>query len=180
VAARRAPWSRLVEHIRPPATDLYVFGAGHVGRALVNVAEALPFRLHWRDTRPELGGSDPRLVAGGDLLPVIAAARAGSYFVVLTHAHEIDYQAVRAILRRADAGYCGLIGSATKRARFVSRLTRDGLAAGGLTCPIGGGMIRSKLPAAIAVATSLELLQRLEAQASSASNANVASQCSPM
>lgn len=86
--------------------------------------------------------------------------------MILTHAHELDYQITRAVLRRGDASYCALIGSATKRARFLSRLVKDGVDASGLTCPIGARLITSKLPAAIAVATSAELLVRLEAAAS--------------
>ena len=161
-APRRANWTHITEYIRPAATHLYIYGAGHVGRALVHIAETLPFRLHWYDTRAELAGTDPRLTFLPDLAAPLTTAPAGSFHVVLTHAHELDYQIVRAILQRGDAAYCGLIGSATKRARFLSRLAKDGVNASGLTCPIGAGAIRSKLPAAIAVAASAELLERLE------------------
>lgn len=161
-AHRRGEWTRIVEHIRPAATHLYIYGAGHVGRALVHIAETLPFRLHWYDTRAELAGTDARLTILENLAAPLSTAPAGSFHVVLTHAHELDYQIVRVLLQRGDAGYCGLIGSATKRARFLSRLAKDGVDASGLTCPIGAGAIRSKLPAAIAVAASAELLERLE------------------
>lgn len=162
---RRSPWARLTEHIRPVSAHLYVFGAGHVGRALVHIAQTLPFRLHWHDTRAELADTDPRLTVTEDLLPVVDAAPAGSFFVILTHAHELDYQLTRAILRRNDSVYCGLIGSTTKRARFLSRLARDGVDAARLTCPLAPHLLHSKLPAAIAVAASTDLLQTLEAQA---------------
>lgn len=161
-APRRGEWTRIIEHIRPAATHLYIYGAGHVGRALVDIAQLLPFRLRWYDTRPELAGTDPRLTVQDDLLEPPTSSPPGAFHVVLTHAHELDYQIVRAILQRGNSGYCGLIGSATKRARFLSRLTKDGVDASGLTCPIGSGAIRSKLPAAIAVAASAELLMRLE------------------
>lgn len=161
-AARRGDWTRIVECIRPAATHLYVYGAGHVGSALVEIAQLLPFRLHWFDSRPELAGTDPRLTVQDDLVTPAMFAPAGSFHVVLTHAHELDYQIVRAILQRGPSGYCGLIGSATKRARFLSRLAKDSVAPAGLTCPIGSGAIRSKLPAAIAVSASMELLAKLE------------------
>lgn len=161
-AARREPWCAITEYIRPAATHLYVYGAGHVGRALVEIAQLLPFRLHWFDTRPELAGTDPCLTVQDDLVTPAMFAPAGSFHVVLTHAHELDYQLVRAILQRGQSGYCGLIGSATKRARFLSRLAKDSVAPAGFTCPIGSGTIRSKLPAAIAVAASMELLAKLE------------------
>jgi xanthine dehydrogenase accessory factor len=162
-ATRRTPWNRLVQHIQPEATHLLIFGAGHVGRALVHIAETLPFRLSWFDTRVELAGIDQRLTINVHPAAAAQAAPSGAFFVILTHAHELDYQLVRAILRRNDVGYCGLIGSATKRARFLSRLAKDGVDPSGLTCPIGGGMIRSKLPAAIALAAAMELLAHLEA-----------------
>ena len=161
-APRRGDWTRIVEHIRPFATHLYIYGAGHVGCALAHIAETLPFCLHWLDTRPELIGTDSRLTVQADLITPATFAPPGAFHVVLTHAHELDYQLVRAILQGGQSGYCGLIGSATKRARFLSRLAKDGVDASGLTCPIVSGTIRSKLPAAIAVAASMELLARLE------------------
>jgi xanthine dehydrogenase accessory factor len=66
------------------------------------------------------------------------------------------------VLSRSDATYCGVIGSATKRARFIARLGRDDADAASLTGPFGAGGISSKLPAAIAVAASAELLVGLE------------------
>lgn len=161
-ALRRGDWTSIVEHIRPVAAHLYIYGAGHVGRALAHIAATLPFRLHWFDTRPEVVGADLRLTVRDDLITPATFAPTGSFHVVLTHAHELDYQLVRAILKGGQSGYCGLIGSATKRARFLSRLAKDGVDASGLTCPIGSGAIRSKLPAAIAVAVSAELLVKLE------------------
>ena len=161
-APRRGDWSRIVEYIRPFATHLYIYGAGHVGRALAHIAETLPFRLYWFDTRPELAGTHSRLTVQDDLVDPVLFSPPGAFHVVLTHAHELDYLIVRTILQRGNAGYCGLIGSATKRARFLSRLSKDGVDASGLTCPIGAGLIRSKLPATIAVAASAELLAKLE------------------
>jgi len=161
-AGRRGDWSVIVEHVRPVSACVYIFGAGHVGQALAPIVDTLPFRMRWLDTREELRGSDARLEIEADPVEIVSAAAAGSFFIVLTHTHELDYQIVRAVLSPGDAAYCGLIGSATKRARFVSRLGKDGVDVARLTCPIGAGAIRSKLPAAIAVAASAELLVRLE------------------
>jgi xanthine dehydrogenase accessory factor len=165
-AGPKSAWTRIVEHVAPIASDLYVFGAGHVGTAIVHIARTLPFRLHWFDSRAELAGMHPGLIIREDLVAAANEAPPGTFFLVLTHAHELDYQLVRAILARNDARYCGLIGSDTKRARFLSRLAKDNVDASGLTCPIGAGSIRSKDPACIAVAASAELLARLEAAAS--------------
>lgn len=143
---------------------LYLFGAGHVGEALALGFEDLPFRMHWRDTRPEFCGvatqtNDPRLE--------VHAAGPGAYFLVLTHNHDLDYEIVRAVLARRDAAYCGLIGSRSKRARFERQLRADGLGAElhRLTCPIGGTIgLKGKEPAVIAAATVAEMLLVREAR----------------
>jgi xanthine dehydrogenase accessory factor len=161
-ATLKGPWTRVVERISPVATHLYLFGAGHVGRAIAYIATTLPFHFHWLDNRPEAAEEDARVTIRKDVVNAVAEAPPGAFFLVLTHSHELDYALVSAILKRGDSRYCGLIGSATKRARFVSRLTKDGIDASQLTCPIGAGSIRSKAPAAIAVAASAELLVLLE------------------
>jgi xanthine dehydrogenase accessory factor len=81
----------------------------------------------------------------------------------MTHSHDLDYALIRAVLKRGDAAWIGLIGSATKRARFASRLKAEGLSADPVRCPIGIAGIRSKAPEAIAISVAAELLQRLEA-----------------
>jgi xanthine dehydrogenase accessory factor len=161
LAGMKASWTRVVERIQPVVTPLYLFGAGHVGRAVAHIAATLPFRLAWADSREEmLGQLGLRLEA--DPVRLAETAPAGAFFLVMTHAHELDYALVRTVLARGDAGFCGLIGSATKRARFASRLAKDGLDASALTCPIGIDGINSKSPACIAVAVAADLLVRLE------------------
>jgi xanthine dehydrogenase accessory factor len=159
----RGQWSRVVECIVPAATPLYLLGAGHVGRAIAHIATTLPFHFRWLDSRPEFAAEDPRITVRRDLVSAVTEARPGAFFLVVTHAHELDYSLVRAVLSRDDARFCGLIGSATKRARFVSRLAREGIDTRDLVCPIGAGAIRSKAPAAIAVGVAAELLAVLEA-----------------
>jgi xanthine dehydrogenase accessory factor len=160
---QKGVWSRTIERIAPVATPLYLFGAGHVGKAIAHIATTLPFRFHWLDSRPEMATEDPCVTVCKDLVSLVDEAPSGAFFLVVTHAHELDYALVRAILRRGDASFCGLIGSATKRARFVSRLAKDNVDARDLVCPIGGEAIRSKEPVAIAVGVAAELLVTLEA-----------------
>jgi xanthine dehydrogenase accessory factor len=89
----------------------------------------------------------------------------------MTHDHALDYELCRAVLLRADAAWLGLIGSQSKGARFRSRLRRDGFRAeviDKLICPIGVGGIKSKWPAAIAVAIAAHLMQILSQPANEA------------
>lgn len=170
VELRRGAGERvaLFEVLCPPRPNLWIFGAGHVGQALVRLlAELALFNITWIDSRAELL---PACLPAG-VIPVVCAAPpdlvamapAGTRFVVMTHDHALDYELCRVILARADSSWLGLIGSASKSARFRSRLLRDGLdreTVSGLTCPIGVPGISSKLPAAIAISIAAQLLKQ--------------------
>jgi xanthine dehydrogenase accessory factor len=151
-----------------PSPQLLLFGAGHVGQALAPIAATLPFHLSWLDIRPEFAGNGITLV--DDPVAVVRAAPPGSYFLIFTQSHALDYDLTRTVLARSDFAYCGLIGSATKRARFEKRLIADGIASGTLarlTCPIGAIGLASKQPQVLAVAIAAELLLVQEAAAKS-------------
>jgi xanthine dehydrogenase accessory factor len=96
----------------------------------------------------------------------LTGAPDGSFVEVMTHSHALDLQIVEEALGAGRFGYVGLIGSATKRARFEKRMREAGLpgeAIESLVCPIGIAGIRSKRPAAIAAAVAVQLLARDEA-----------------
>jgi xanthine dehydrogenase accessory factor len=151
-----------------PLFTLQLYGAGHVGRAIVRLLEGLPCRVQWIDER-ESEFPAGRSVAHVERLCVepveaeVDAAPPGAFYLVLTHSHELDQRITEAILRRGDFGYLGLIGSKTKRARFLHRYEQRGIAAAALerlTCPIGVPGIAGKAPEVIAVAVVAQLLQR--------------------
>ena len=148
---------------------LVVFGAGHVGRALVLALAPLPFAVAWVDPRPD---AFPANVPGNVTLhriaepaEALAGMPAGTFVAVMSHSHQLDLALVHAALADDRFAYVGLIGSQTKRARFEKRLAEAGIAparVADLVCPIGVGGIRSKEPAVIAAATVAELLVRDE------------------
>jgi len=147
-----------------PTTSLLLFGAGHVGRALVLALAPLPFRVRWIDARPDAfpryAPANVELVRGSE--EEIDAAPDGAFIVVMTHSHPLDLGIVSRALAAERFGYVGLIGSATKRARFSSQMRQAGLsqaALARLTCPIGVPGIASKAPAAIAAGVAAQLLQ---------------------
>ncbi len=154
----------------PPApllAPVWLFGAGHVGRAVAAVLRTLPAQeIVWVDERPQ---SLPAAVPGLATVPatapeaLIAKAPAGALVLVMTHSHARDLAIVAAALARTDLGHVGLIGSATKRARFERRLRQMGYTADALArliCPIGLPQVRGKEPAAIAVGVVAQLLER--------------------
>ncbi len=143
-----------------------LFGAGHVGRALALALAPLPVRLTWVDSRPDAFPShipaNADAVHSSDPPSQLAAAPAGADVMVMTHSHPLDLAIVEAALRRPDLGRVGLIGSATKRARFLARLRAASLAeaaAQRLVCPIGVPGIAGKEPAVIAASVAAQLLQ---------------------
>ncbi len=155
--------STFTETIGQRARPLYVFGAGHVGQAIARHATGLPFRLAWFDTRPEYASIEGVAIVGDDTIETcVADAPDDAAILILTHDHGLDYRLTRAALGRGDLAFVGLIGSATKRARFLSRLEHDGIAPDArarLTSPIGIAGVPGKEPDVIAVATLAQLLQ---------------------
>lgn len=141
---------------------LYLFGAGHVGQAVARRVEGLPLALCWFDTRADYGAvAGVTAVDAGRIEGCIADAPEDAAIVIMTHDHGLDYRLVLAALRRGPVAYCGLIGSTTKRARFLSKLAKDDVGAADvarLTCPIGMAGIEGKEPDVIATALLAQLL----------------------
>jgi len=157
----------LLEPVLPADWQVAVFGAGHVGKALVRLLADLPCAVTWVDPRPEAFPAEPlpgvRREVSDDPAGEVAGLAAGTDLLVMTHSHALDLEVVEAALRRGDLGFLGLIGSATKRRTFLSRLARRGLgeaAMARLTCPIGLPGVGGKLPAEIAISTAAQLLER--------------------
>jgi len=165
----------VVISVTPPDCLVYLFGAGHVGRALAAILGELPCRVAWIDERKNVFPSavPANVTAVGSIDPAAEAAKAetGAYFLVMTHSHARDQQIVEAVLRRGDFAYLGLIGSATKRARFAARLRAAGIAEAALqrlVCPIGAEGIPGKEPGVIALAAATEIMRRHRAGAAAA------------
>ena len=143
---------------------LWIWGAGHVGRALVAVMAPLPhWAITWVDTGADRFPPDPPegvapLVAA-DPARAVAHAPGDAHHLVLTYSHEIDLALCHAILSR-DFASLGLIGSATKRARFRARLAALGHPAeriARLACPIGDPAL-GKHPQALAIGVASAML----------------------
>ena len=154
------------EMISPCDFQVVLFGAGHVGRALVSaLADAGACRITWVDSRAgqfpqELPSNvEPRLT--DNPVAEIDGLSRQAYCLVMTHSHQLDQDLCEALLRRDDFAFLGLIGSATKHRRFVQRLSEKGLSERQLerlTCPIGIPGIESKEPGVIAVSVAAQLL----------------------
>jgi len=150
--------AHFLEPVESETMPVLLFGAGHVGRAIAERAIGLPLDIGWHDSRPEMGETPGVAVADEGALVVRAAeAPEGSVVLILTHDHGLDYRLTAAALG-GRAAFVGLIGSRTKRARFVSRLTKEGVDASRLTCPIGLAEIEGREPETIAISVLAQLL----------------------
>jgi len=157
------------ERMNAPMQALWLFGAGHVGRATAQALLPLGFAITWIDGRagqlPELALIGVKQLALAMPELAVDEAPSGAIFLVMTHSHPLDEAICEAVLRRDDFSYLGLIGSATKRARFLKRLGEAGIPKASLdrlVCPIGLSGIRGKEPAAIAASVAADLLLRRE------------------
>jgi len=155
-----------------PRFHLQLYGAGHVGRAIARALSPLNVLVDWIDEREEefpaefFAHSGPwpehiRKVCVDAVEAEVPTAPAGAFYLVLTHRHDLDLRISEAILKRGDFGFFGLIGSKTKRQRFIHRFEQRRIADDAIarmTCPIGVPGISGKEPEVIAASVVAQLL----------------------
>jgi xanthine dehydrogenase accessory factor len=153
------------EQFGEPTTPVLLFGAGHVGRAVVLALTPLPFGVRWIDSRPD---QFPKFVPQNAVTVCtdavdqeLAEAPSDAMVVVMTHLHALDFDIATRALQRESFDYVGLIGSETKRARFIKQARQLGVSnrqLDRLVCPIGIPQLKGKEPAVIAAALAVQLL----------------------
>lgn len=158
--ARREGW--FFETTHSVQMPVWVYGAGHVGRALIDALHLLPdISVTWVDTDPDRFPPNPK----ARILPCPEPARAvtlappDAHHVIMTYSHEMDLALCHAVLSHGFAS-AGLIGSHTKWARFQKRLRALGHSddrVAQITCPIGDPNL-GRHPAAIALGVCSRLL----------------------
>ncbi|MEM6657126.1 MAG: xanthine dehydrogenase accessory protein XdhC [Pseudomonadota bacterium] len=155
----------MVEPVHRPTRTLWIWGAGHVGRALVDVISPLPdVAITWIDTGagrfPDHLPSDVTMIPTVRPPDLVQHAPRNAEHLVLTYSHNLDLELCNRLLLH-DFRFAGLIGSATKWARFRSRLAALGHAPeqiSRITCPIGDPGL-GKHPQMIAVGVAAQLLR---------------------
>jgi xanthine dehydrogenase accessory factor len=145
---------------------LALFGAGHVGRAIVDALTLLPCHIIWVDERTQEFPIQRQASNRLDIRCVdapsaeISTLAPGTFVIITTHSHDLDLALCEAALLRSDLGFIGLIGSGTKKAKFLRRLEQrnvpDTLR---LVCPIGLPSIGGKAPQVIAASVAAQLLE---------------------
>ncbi|MFZ1469135.1 MAG: xanthine dehydrogenase accessory protein XdhC [Paracoccaceae bacterium] len=156
----------MIEPVATPMRQIWIWGAGHVGRALVAVLAPLPgMAITWVDIAPDrFPGQVPdgvTAVPAADPAALVAHAPPTAEHVIVTYSHALDLDLCHRLLGHGF-GACGLIGSKTKWARFRSRLTALGhspQAIARIDCPIGDPSF-GKHPQAIAVGVAARILRQ--------------------
>ncbi|HEX9858829.1 MAG TPA: xanthine dehydrogenase accessory protein XdhC [Paracoccaceae bacterium] len=162
----------MVEPVARPVRQVWIWGAGHVGRALVAVLAPLPgVAITWVDVAadrfPEAVPEAVTVVPAADPALLVAHAPEAAEHLVLTYSHALDLELCHRLLGHGFRRL-GLIGSATKWARFRSRLRNLGHAKEAIAridCPIGDPAL-GKHPQAIAIGVAMEFLKHNKTNAS--------------
>ncbi|TVQ71145.1 MAG: xanthine dehydrogenase accessory protein XdhC [Oceanospirillales bacterium] len=156
----------LFESFCQTSQTLWLFGAGHVGSALVKILNELPLNVHWVDTRAEQFPKDidPAIQCHhpDDPTDVFTQINPNAILLIMTHSHDQDYRICEQALSQQHQGFIGLIGSKTKAARFRHRLRHAGLsqtAIDAIESPVGLSEIGGKRPMEVAVSIAARIIQ---------------------
>lgn len=165
--------SVLFECFAAVGVNIMLFGAGHVGKALIPILAQLPCHVTWVDSREEQFPANIEMysnvtkVVSEEPEFEVGSMPEHSYFVVMTHNHQMDFEISQAILKRADFSYLGLIASDTKWRRFKQRYKHrdvDQNQVARMSCPIGLEQVGGKLPIEVAVSVSAEIINKYQAE----------------
>ncbi|WP_282094069.1 xanthine dehydrogenase accessory protein XdhC [Epibacterium ulvae] len=160
-----------IEPVHKPSRPVWIWGAGHVGRAIVSILAPIPdLDITWVDTStsrfPKTYPSNITVLPAADPVRVVHYAPKNTAHVILTYSHKLDLALCNALLAQ-EFSFAGVIGSSTKWARFRRQLVQLGHSAEApnrITCPIGDPSL-GKHPQMIAVGVAAELLRPAQAAA---------------
>ena len=146
--------------------NLYIFGAGPVAKALLSKLDGVGFNIFVIDSREnfisKINADYVFPILAKDHTIIIKNAPSKSYYLVLTHSHQLDLSICDSILKKNDFTFIGLIGSKTKKIRFEKRLIETGYdkkLIDKIECPIGINSIQGKEPDVIAISIIARLLE---------------------
>lgn len=161
--------SVLFESFAASTVNIMLFGAGHVGQALTSILAGLPCKVKWVDNREEQFPPSAYMQSLNNITPVYSDAPCdevtnmptNSYYIVMTHNHQLDFDICQTILKRGDFAYLGVIASDTKWRRFQQRFSHrdiDESQVQRMNCPIGLSQVPGKKPMEIAVSIAAEII----------------------
>ncbi|OUS28090.1 xanthine dehydrogenase accessory protein XdhC [Thalassotalea sp. 42_200_T64] len=174
--------SVLFEYFAAVGVNIMLFGAGHVGRVLIPMLAQLPCQVTWVDSREQQfpvnldACHNVHQVVSEEPEDEVASMPENSYYIVMTHNHQMDFDITQAILKRADFNYLGLIASDTKWRRFQQRYKHRDLdqhQVARMKCPIGLEQVSGKLPMEVAVSVAAEVINCYQAEQKELAQQNI-------
>ena len=145
---------------------LYIYGAGHVGRALVSATAELGLVRYWVDDDdsrfPSAMPPDIEKIVAQNMASIARYAAPDSFHIIMSYSHQIDEAIAYEVLQRDAFLQIGMIGSHTKAQRMASRLAKANIASdqiARLHCPIGIQGIKQKAPAFVALSIAAQIAQ---------------------
>ena len=158
--------------------NIMLFGAGHVGKAVATILSGLPCKVSWVDSRIEQFPRAYQNLSGttvGNITTLVSDDPVGeikemppnSYFIVMTHNHQLDFELCQAVMAREDFHYLGLIASDTKWRRFQQRFEHRDIPSTlveRINCPIGLSQVSGKQPMEVAVSIAAEIIALYQLQ----------------
>lgn len=165
----------LFECFAQSSVNIMLFGAGHVGQALAGILAGLPCKVRWVDNREEQFPSAIYMQSLHNITQVVSDSPAdevmsmpeNSYYIVMTHNHQLDFEICQKILQHRSFNYLGLIASTTKWRRFQQRFAHrdiDSQLIERMSCPVGLSEVPGKKPMEIAVSIAAELIGIYQSQ----------------
>ncbi len=149
-----------------------VFGAGHVGQALIPMLAGLPCHVTWVDNRESQFPVNSEQYANvttlitDDPAGEVAAMASNTLYIVMTHNHQLDFDISVAVLKREDFHYLGLIASDTKWRRFQQRYKHREIEpsiVAQMNCPIGLEQVVGKMPMEVAISVAGQIIESYQA-----------------
>lgn len=160
--------SILFECFAANTIHIAVFGAGHVGQALIPMLAGLPCHVTWVDNRESQFPVNTQQYANvtalisDDPASEVSHMASNTLYVVMTHNHQLDFDISLEILKREDFHYLGLIASDTKWRRFQQRYKHREISTAlveRMNCPIGLKQVVGKMPMEVAISVAGQLIE---------------------
>ena len=158
--------NNLKEQIISKNQNLYIFGAGHVAKALLSKLDGVGFNIFVIDSREnfisKINADYVFPILSKEHNVIIKNTPSKSYYLIMTHSHQLDLTICDLLLKKNDYEFIGLIGSKTKKTRFTKRLIEIGYdqkSINNIECPIGINSIKGKEPDVIAISIIARLLE---------------------
>jgi xanthine dehydrogenase accessory factor len=148
------------------STHLYIFGGGHVALPLARVATTIGFSYTIVEDRPEFATADrfpdakELILANPDEIEHKVKFTDTDYVAIVTRSHELDYQALKKVLK-SSVKYIGLIASKVKKKQVFEQLSKEGYSEQTINqihSPIGLD-IAAQTPEEIAISIVAELIK---------------------